>query len=67
MMEISIDEFMEKAAALKWNVDIQHTHNWVGTEYELQVPPVVIPLGKILISAFAPASSIDCNISSGCI
>ena len=64
MMEISVDEFMEKAAALKGYVDVQHTQNRGGAEYELQVPPVVIPLGKIFISTFAPTSNINCNIWS---
>ena len=55
LMEISVDEFMQKAASLKGNVDalIERSNSRGGHEHELQDPPVVIPLGNIFIFAFS--------------
>lgn len=53
LLEISVHEFLDKAAALKGNIDVIIAHqrdeqeNDEDHEYELQEPPLVRPSGKI--------------------
>lgn len=70
MRDITVDEFMDRAASLKGNVGeliAQENNQRQGIDYDLQERPVVVPLGNIFrpirqSRIFIPMFDLDFNL-----